>query len=87
MNTIHELFNAKAQYNKWLNELTESEKELIYEMMEETRFKNLDFLKSIPTALDQAAASLEFQAAQKNKLNILVPKLRHFSLKIRSLMN
>ena len=57
MNTIHELFNAKAQYNKWLNELTESEKELIYEMMEETRFKNLDF-PDLDDAVDSVKKAL-----------------------------
>lgn len=32
-----EIFASKAEFNKWLNELTETEKELIIEMLNEAR--------------------------------------------------
>ena len=32
-----EIFKAKAEFNKWLNELTETEKLLIMEMLDEAR--------------------------------------------------
>jgi hypothetical protein len=35
MTKAEEIFNIKAEYNKWLKELTDDEKELILEMINE----------------------------------------------------
>lgn len=35
MTKAEEIFNAKAEYNKWLKELTNDEKELVLEMINE----------------------------------------------------
>jgi len=35
MTKAEEIFNIKAEYNKWLKELTDDEKELVLEMINE----------------------------------------------------
>ena len=46
-----EIFNEKANFNKWLLELTESEMSLVIEMMEEYRNQPSDNTQSIDTEL------------------------------------
>lgn len=43
-----EIFKTKAEFNKWLNELTETEKLLIMEMLDEAR--ELGYDKAIDDA-------------------------------------
>lgn len=35
MTKAEQIFNSKAEYNKWLKELTDNEKELVLEMINE----------------------------------------------------
>jgi hypothetical protein len=37
--TDEEIYASKAYFNKWLKELTESEKELVLEMLNEARYE------------------------------------------------
>lgn len=57
-----DIFNTAAQFNKWLNELTEPEKDLVLQMMQDARgegFNESESLKSAPTEPQTGKRSAE----------------------------
>lgn len=57
-----DIFNTAAQFNKWLNELTEPEKDLVLQMMQDARgegFNESESLKSAPTEPQTVKRSAE----------------------------